>query len=105
LNPTQFDDRSCLESACAGLGNLSMTDSSQATPEVRIRVRADGPLVVEGPVRLVDSSGKPYPLPPSGKSNLALCRCGASQHKPFCDGQHKSIDFRAADPAPDPRDK
>jgi CDGSH-type Zn-finger protein len=60
---------------------------------VRIRFRENGPYVVELPpgakVRL---NGEEIPLP---KGNLALCRCGGSQKKPFCDGTHKTLGFQA----------
>jgi len=62
--------------------------------EVRIRLRPDGPLVVEGPVTLLDHEGRPFTLP-TAKANLALCRCGASADKPFCDGSHKHRGFQS----------
>ncbi len=64
-----------------------------------IRCRENGPLVVEGDVRLIDHEGNPF-VPPAGKAKVALCRCGASATKPFCDGSHKGIGFRAAELAP-----
>jgi CDGSH-type Zn-finger protein len=58
----------------------------------KITVRNDGPLRVEGVVELVDMDGKPYGL--GGRENIALCRCGHSQSKPFCDGSHKNAGFQ-----------
>ncbi|HZU61925.1 MAG TPA: CDGSH iron-sulfur domain-containing protein [Solirubrobacteraceae bacterium] len=52
----------------------------------------DGPLLVRGPVRLVSSDGTPISC---DRDPIALCRCGRSQMKPFCDGTHKLIGFRA----------
>ncbi len=66
---------------------------------VRIRTRADGPYVIEGPVTVVDADGNPFPLP-TDKPKLALCRCGASKNRPFCDGSHLEVGFRACEPAP-----
>ena len=43
---------------------------------VTIRLRPNGPLVVEGPVTIVDQNGNPFPLNPD-KPAVALCRCGA----------------------------
>ncbi|QDU28700.1 Iron-binding zinc finger CDGSH type [Anatilimnocola aggregata] len=60
-------------------------------PEVTIRVREHGPLVVTGDVKLVDAAGNPIEIP-AGKPNVALCRCGASLNKPFCDGAHKTCE-------------
>jgi CDGSH-type Zn-finger protein len=57
-----------------------------------IRCRENGPYVIQGPVRLVDHLGQEIPLP-TDKPLLALCRCGASGKKPFCDGTHKQTGF------------
>lgn len=64
-----------------------------------IRCRENGPLVVQGPVRVIDHKGNEYPLP-SGKDTIALCRCGASQTKPFCDGSHRGCGFHGGELAP-----
>lgn len=67
--------------------------------QVIIRVRDNGPLVVEGPVQVLDAEGKPFPLP-AGKPVIALCRCGHSKSKPFCDGSHRTAGFQASERAP-----
>ena len=54
--------------------------------DVVIKVRERGPYLVKGPVTLTDADGNPYVL--EGE-NVALCRCGGSQTKPFCDGSHR----------------
>lgn len=59
---------------------------------IQIRVRDNGPLVVTGPLSMTDSEGHSLSLP-EGKGNIALCRCGASANKPFCDGSHRSSGF------------
>lgn len=66
---------------------------------VTIKVREHGPLLVTGPVTVVDHLGNSFPV--TG-TNIALCRCGASQKKPFCDGTHRTCNFTAADLAPTP---
>ena len=63
--------------------------------EVRIRLRKNGPLVIEGPVTLVDHQGNAFTLP-TDKPAVALCRCGQSANKPFCDGAHRGSGFTAA---------
>ena len=63
--------------------------------DVTIRVRPFGPYIIEGDVNLVDNDGNPIPLP-EGKTVMKLCRCGASEIKPFCDGMHSKIGFLRA---------
>ena len=65
-----------------------------AEPEVTITVRPNGPLRVEGPIKLINTDGTPIDL--TGKPAVSLCRCGASVKKPFCDGTHSKIGFQAA---------
>ena len=62
---------------------------------VTITVRKDGPYLVSGAVELGDADGNPY----RAKETLALCHCGASTTKPFCDGTHSKVGFRAAERA------
>lgn len=69
--------------------------------QVIIRLRDNGPLVVEGPVTLIDAEGKAFTID-SGKPALALCRCGQSQRKPFCDGSHKGCGFQSVERVPPP---
>lgn len=52
----------------------------------------DGPLIVRGDVQLVTSDGEPIER---RRRTMALCRCGLSAIKPFCDGMHKAAGFRA----------
>lgn len=66
--------------------------------EVTIQVRANGSLKVTGPVTLVDAEGREFELPQG--SAIALCRCGHSQNKPFCDKSHARVGFVADDTAP-----
>jgi len=56
-----------------------------------IRLRENGPIVVEGDdVVVVDWNGRAYPIE---KRPIALCRCGESNRKPFCDGTHRTCGF------------
>lgn len=50
----------------------------------------DGPLLVRGEYTLVDAEGAEID---PGRRTVALCRCGASAIKPFCDGTHKITGF------------
>lgn len=65
--------------------------------EVVIKVRDDGPYKVTGPARIVDVEGRAFAVPDGG--SVALCRCGHSATRPFCDGSHKAADFAARDRA------
>jgi CDGSH-type Zn-finger protein len=100
-----------------------MTDSEQSdagetTPPagrwakpgcITLRCRENGPLVVELPgsetgtvpeFRVIDHAGAEFPLP-VGKRAVALCRCGRSAQKPFCDGSHRAAGFLAGEVAGD----
>ena len=52
----------------------------------------DGPILVRGDVTIVDDEGQPVPR---RRSTVALCRCGASLIKPYCDGSHRATGFTA----------
>lgn len=58
---------------------------------ITIKVRDNGPYFVEGEFRLVDAQGNEIPV-----KKAALCRCGGSTTKPFCDGTHSRIGFQGA---------
>jgi CDGSH-type Zn-finger protein len=67
---------------------------------ITISARKNGPYLVGGDLselQLSDADGNLYDL--TGKPMIALCRCGASVTKPFCDGQHSKIGFQAAEAA------
>ena len=61
--------------------------------EVKITVRPNGPYRIRGPITLVDVDGNKFELPEP--EFAALCRCGHSKNKPFCDGTHREIGFQA----------
>ncbi len=58
--------------------------------EVTIKVRRNGPYLVTGPVRIVDHEGRELVW---STEDVALCRCGRSATKPFCDTSHRSCGF------------
>jgi CDGSH-type Zn-finger protein len=60
--------------------------------DVTITPYRDGPLLVRGPVRLLDQDGREIE---SRRNTIALCRCGKSRLRPFCDGTHKLVRFKA----------
>jgi CDGSH-type Zn-finger protein len=59
----------------------------------RIKCNKNGPLLIQGDFELTDAEGKPYDL--GGRTQIALCRCGASENKPFCDGAHNKVGFQS----------
>ncbi len=70
----------------------------EAATMVTLTPRADGPLVVEGPVDLTAPDGSVTRV-----DRLFLCRCGRSNTKPACDGTHKQVGFSAPGVAPTSR--
>ena len=65
--------------------------------DVKISSRENGPFLVSGPVRIEDHLGNAFDS--GGKDTIALCRCGSSKNRPFCDGSHKTCGFVAAETA------
>jgi CDGSH-type Zn-finger protein len=61
---------------------------------VTIKIRDNGPYVVDGEFTLTDANGNEIPI-----VKRALCRCGGSTMKPFCDGTHSKIGFQGANAA------
>lgn len=58
---------------------------------VNIKITNNGPYIVEGEFTLTDANGQSVPV-----KKAALCRCGGSTTKPFCDGTHSKIGFQGA---------
>jgi CDGSH-type Zn-finger protein len=63
-----------------------------AVPDARITPYRDGPLIVRGPFVLADQDGNEIAVE---RRTVALCRCGKSRIRPFCDGTHKLVRFSA----------
>jgi CDGSH-type Zn-finger protein len=60
--------------------------------EVVITPYRDGPLLVRGPFRMTDQDGNEIAV---RRGVVALCRCGRSRNRPFCDGTHQLVRFEA----------
>ena len=68
--------------------------------EATITPYRNGPYLVRGPFKLLDQDGNEIEL---RRGTVALCRCGKSRTRPFCDGTHKLAAFAAESaPASDP---
>jgi CDGSH-type Zn-finger protein len=52
----------------------------------------NGPYLVKGDLQLIDADGKVL----RSEGGFALCRCGNSRNKPFCDGAHKAANFESS---------
>jgi CDGSH-type Zn-finger protein len=61
---------------------------------VKISIRPNGPYLVEGDVEVTDAQGNKVDT--STRPKVALCRCGSSATKPFCDGAHNKVGFQAS---------
>ncbi|HEX4961720.1 MAG TPA: CDGSH iron-sulfur domain-containing protein [Thermoanaerobaculia bacterium] len=73
-------------------GEPDMVKPSQ-DPVLTILCRPNGPLILEGEFEMIDANGQPaYPR------QRALCRCGGSYTKPFCDGSHGRVGFDSSNP-------
>ena len=69
-----------------GAGTLAAMEETTITPY------RDGPLLVRGPFKLRDQDGNEIEV---RRETVALCRCGKSRMRPFCDGTHKLVRFSA----------
>lgn len=66
--------------------------------DVTIKARENGPLLVTGPFKLIDHLGNAFDIA-TDKDAVALCRCGQSKKRPFCDGSHRNCGFVAGETA------
>jgi uncharacterized Fe-S cluster protein YjdI len=80
----------CPSGALSYQMNTSPKDTRMDTNPIQVRVIPDGPLLIDGSLTITHSDGRAE----QRENTTALCRCGASANKPFCDGSHRTIDFR-----------
>ena len=73
-----------------GIAEPQLRAGDSEAGKLRVVVAKDGPLVLQGPLTLVGGEER------CSGSRGALCRCGASENKPFCDGSHSRVGFSAA---------
>jgi CDGSH-type Zn-finger protein len=71
--------------------------SHDSDDTVSVVAYPDGPFLVRGAINLTTPDGEPIP---QDRRTIALCRCGKSVIKPFCDGTHKIVGFHTE---PEPR--
>ncbi len=70
----------------------AVLDVCTGSGDVAITPYRDGPLLVRGAFRILDQDGNEIE---AGRETVALCRCGKSRLRPFCDGTHKLVRFKA----------
>lgn len=81
-----FEDEGALSES-----RLKVIEGIPADGPLTLTMANNGPLLIEGPIEVFDAGRDESASGTKG----ALCRCGASLHKPYCDGTHKSIGFEA----------
>lgn len=69
--------------------NARKAEDEIATATAKVRVSRNGPLLYEGDITVIHQDGREE----NRSGTTALCRCGGSENKPFCDGSHRKIDF------------
>ena len=88
-----------------GALHFRRVDGGPQEPEpdvTTVELQQDGPMYVHGSIRIEDDAGHVI----REDTRVALCRCGGSSNKPFCDDTHRLIGFRSGTPRarPDPPD-
>lgn len=78
-------------SACFKKSTLEEEAVEADGSKLVLKAQKNGPMLVQGAYQIYSVTAQPV----SSKKNIALCRCGGSSNKPFCDGTHKEIDFKS----------
>lgn len=65
------------------------TKTNENEVNIKVHVMSKGPLILKGNCTVVDENGNET----LKEGQVALCRCGASTNKPYCDGSHRKVDF------------
>ena len=82
--------KECPSGALSFYLNNNKQKEDNILSDVKVSLLKDGPILIKGKIELKDSNGEVIPT----KTSVALCRCGASKNKPFCDGEHTNIGFK-----------
>ncbi|MFT4683357.1 MAG: putative Fe-S cluster protein YjdI [Flavobacteriales bacterium] len=81
----------CPSGALTSYLNAEVPSESSASEAIQIQFVQNGPAIVRGPCEIALNNGTTKTV----EESMALCRCGASTNKPFCDGSHIKIGFIA----------
>ncbi|HEY8173534.1 MAG TPA: (4Fe-4S)-binding protein [Dehalococcoidia bacterium] len=94
LDRADADDVADAVISCpTGALSFERVDGGEQEPkseDVTVRPWPNGPLFLRGHIRVVDAQGNAREA-----TRIALCRCGGSANKPYCDGTHRANGFRA----------
>lgn len=80
--------KSCPSGALSYKMDQANTQTAPKAEVVKVRLAPNGPLIVQGTIELQDKTGST-----TTHTMTALCRCGASANKPYCDGSHQRVGF------------
>ncbi|RED97533.1 (4Fe-4S)-binding protein [Marinoscillum furvescens] len=72
----------------SGALSIKNAESDTQNEKWKVDVVENGPLIINQPVIICTTAGEEQ------KEKTALCRCGASENKPYCDGSHKKVQFK-----------
>ena len=79
------------ECPSGALSYIDKQENAKNSSEIEVHCLENGPLMVKSDVKITHSNGNVE----TREKTTAFCRCGASNNKPFCDGAHSKIDFKA----------
>ena len=80
----------CPSGALSYYKNGEKPSEKESGAETKVEVVKDGPLMVAGNLSVVDADGNAT----TKKRKTFFCRCGSSENKPYCDGQHSKVGFK-----------
>lgn len=85
--------RETIDNCPSGALTYELPSASNVNSETlhEIKLLKNGPIVIKGSFKVIDSGGTEFVK----EGSFSLCRCGASENKPFCDGTHKKTSFVA----------
>ena len=96
--PAETSGAACSCSTCPA-GSAADSNRAPGGPAASVVACPDGPLLVRGDFEIVTPDGVPIPR---DRETVALCRCGGSAIKPYCDGTHKLMKFDTSRRRPAP---
>nr|MDA3954119.1 CDGSH iron-sulfur domain-containing protein [Bacteroidales bacterium] len=83
--------KKCPSGALSFYLNNDKQKGEEKMSDVKIDLMENGPILINGKIELKNSNGDLIPT----ETTAALCRCGGSKNKPFCDGTHVTADFKS----------